>query len=111
MSLEHAEDTELQEGFLSQVCLRSCEGSEHFSHCEVMSVLLWVSYEGRAYREVLQLLVLRLLMFMCKMNHFDLLQIWILKGNFTKERVYLAQEIPSELPPSYSCNAVSEVPR
>lgn len=76
-------------------------------------MLLWVRWEdvGHACREVLQLLVLRLLMFMCKINHFDLLRIWILKGNFTKERVYLAQEIPSELTPSYSCSAVSEVRR
>lgn len=113
MSLEHTEDTELQEGLLGQICLRPCEGSEHVSHCEVMSVLLWVRWEhvGHAYREVLQLLALRLLMFMCESNHFDLLRTWILKGSFTKERVYLTQEIPSELTHSYSCNAISEVHR
>lgn len=66
---------------------------------------------GHAYGEVLQLLVLRLLMFMCKIKHFDLLRIWILKGKFAKERVYLAQEVPSELTPSHGCNAVSEVYR
>lgn len=57
---------------------------------------------GHAYREVLQLLVLRLLMVTCKINDFDLLRIWLLKVNFTKERVYLAQEILSGLTPSYA---------
>lgn len=58
-------------------------------------MLLWVRWEhvGHHCREVLQLLVSRLLMFMCKISHIDLLRVWILKGNFTKERVYLAQEI------------------